>query len=129
MGIIESLTPKDTEEVKPGLFIKKTNKGYRQINPAAWNGKIRWKEQLKTIITFRSILSLGIILFLVFGYVNDNKSLMNFYDKITNDPVGFCREIDRLKSENRCSEFLQEQGLCDFNTNYSKLKFNLTITP
>ena len=63
MDLVKMLTPKDTEEVRPGLFIQKTKKGYRQIHPAAWNGKINWKGQIKSMISFRTIFTIALILF------------------------------------------------------------------
>ncbi len=68
MSLIDSLTPKNTEEIKPGLFIQKTPRGYRQINPMAWNGEFRTKEQLRTIINFKSIFTIALILFIAYHY-------------------------------------------------------------
>ena len=78
MNFIDSLTPKDTEEIRPGLFIKKTRKGYRVINPIAWNGKLRTKEQLKTIINLRTIFTIALVIFIAFSYYTDVKNCEAF---------------------------------------------------
>ena len=46
MNFTKVLTPSDTEEIKPGLFIQRRGNKYRQISPAAWDGKIIWKNLL-----------------------------------------------------------------------------------
>jgi len=89
MSLIESLTPKNTEELKPGLFIQRRAKGYKQIDPLAWNGKYRWREQLKTIFCLRTIVFLAIILLLFYGYKHDTQKC---YEMIE-DPITYCRGI------------------------------------
>ncbi|KKL12538.1 hypothetical protein LCGC14_2534780 [marine sediment metagenome] len=61
MSLIDSLTPKDTEEIRPGLFIQKREKGYRVLNPIAWNGKYRWRKQF----SWRSVFTIAIIIFII----------------------------------------------------------------
>ena len=76
------LTPIDTEEIKPNLFIKKTDKGYRQVHPLVWNNKYRWKEQLKTVFTFRTFFTLALIIFIAWSYVHDTKECFDVLEKI-----------------------------------------------
>lgn len=81
------LTPKNTEEVRPGLFIQKRNNNYRQIHPAAWNGKVDWKGQMKSVFSFRTVFTMGLILFIYFGYLHDYRELQNFYEEVMDDEI------------------------------------------
>lgn len=110
--IIDSITPKDTEEIKPGLFVQQTKTGWRCINPLAWKGKFRTKEQLLTIISPRVIISLAIIIGLVLLYINDTSQLLNFYQSVTDDPVGFCEDVAHVLTGPICTPEQQAQGLC-----------------
>ena len=78
MSLADSLTPKNTEEIKPGLFIQSYQGGYRQIKPLAWNGEIRWREQIRTIFCFRTIFTIALILFLAWSYYSNTKSCEEF---------------------------------------------------
>ncbi len=89
MSLVDTLTPKNTEEIKPGLFIQKRGSGYRQVDPLAWDGKLRIKKQIRTIISFRTIITLAIIGFLVWSYVHDNQQCID----VIENPEEFCKEI------------------------------------
>lgn len=78
MSFIDSLTPKNTEEVKPGLFIQKTSTGYRQIYPAAWDGIINWKNFLWGSGFLKSFMGFAILMLIVFGYYDSTKSCNEF---------------------------------------------------
>ena len=78
MGIVEALTPKDTEELRPGLFIQKTSKGYRQIKPLAWKGELKIKEQLKTLLNFRTLFTIVLICFIAWSYFEDTQACREF---------------------------------------------------
>ena len=80
MSLINVLTPKDTEEIKPGLFVRKVGKDYRSINPIAWNGKFRWKEQMRTVFCFRTIFTIALIIFICWGYYSNTKSCSEFQE-------------------------------------------------
>lgn len=112
MALLDSLTPKDTEEIKPGLFVKKTRKGYRVVNPIAWNGKFRTKEQLKTIISARTFLTLAILFFVVYNYYEDNEKLINFYNRVHENPIRFCQDVMVSLQNPTCSEQDEKSGLC-----------------
>lgn len=122
MSLADSLTPKNTEELKPGLFIQKTKKGYRQIEPMAWKGKLRTKEQLRTIFSLRTLVFIAIISFIAWSYVNDTRQLTEFYSDVTNDPIAFCVNafannpnvgVDRVNiTIIPCTEFQRKSGLC-----------------
>jgi len=103
MDITKNLTPKDTEEIKPGLFIQKRKNGkYKQIYPLAWEGKLRWKEQLKTIFTFRTFFTIALILFLAWSYIHDTgecRFIVENLDKFT-------------KMDYYCDPLLEERGYC-----------------
>ncbi len=86
--IIERLTPKRTEEVKPNLFIQQINPPdkpdkYRQIIPVAWNGKII----NKTVLIFGakpvwSTITFIAILLMAYGYVHDGQARDDFYNQV-----------------------------------------------
>ncbi len=91
MSLIKSLTPKNTEEVKPGLWIQKRKSGkYHQVLPFAWEGKWLWKEQLKTVFTFRTLATILIISFIAWSYVHDDAEIKNAYWEIVNNQGEFC---------------------------------------
>lgn len=89
--LIYKLTPKRTEEIKSGLFIKtngddlitrmeKMSKDhkreirwekYRIIYPAVWNNKINWKIFILGVNPFRSLIIFSFILFLAWAYSHD----------------------------------------------------------
>lgn len=87
------LTPKDTEEIKPGLYIRKTKQGYRQVHPMAWNGEIRWKQQLRTIFSLRTFFTIAIILFLAWSYTHDVQAYKIWYTEVMSDPISWCLEV------------------------------------
>ena len=78
MNWTDKLTPKDTEEIKPGLFIQKTSYGYRKITPAAWDGKINWKVFLLGADPIKSFLVFAIILLISYGYYTSTKACDDF---------------------------------------------------
>ncbi len=123
MSIIDFLTPKDTEEIKPGLFVQKGRQGYKVIQPLAWNGQLKIKEQLRSVFSLRTFITIGIILFLAWSYSHDIKGLNDFRNEVVEDPVAFCEDIYRAYEENPCSERDEELGLCDqdfFTSTYNK---------
>ena len=93
MSVVDSLTPRDTEEVKPNLFIQKTRKGWRTINPLAWKGKIRWAEQAKTIFSLSTAMRLAVVIFLVWAYLHDTAALREFQVEVTSNPVAWCNAV------------------------------------
>jgi hypothetical protein len=102
--VIAGLTPKNTELIKPNLYIQQTHgesifsrldkivKGhrehirfdkYRQITPVAWDGKIiNWIVLFLGARPVWSTLTFLVILLMCFGYVNDGKVKDNFYSQI-----------------------------------------------
>lgn len=90
---VKALTPDNTEEVKPGLFVQKMKKGYRQIQPIAWKGEFRTKEQLATVFSLGTFVRLGIIIFIVWAYLNDTAQYRGFYNEVTSDTVQWCQSF------------------------------------
>lgn len=127
MSFIDMITPKETEEVKPGLFIQKKLGKYRHIHPAAWNGKIIWKNFIFGG-SYKHLLWFIIILFIVFGYVNDVGEYKNFYEDVRGDPIGYCAKVDEALTKPVCTIELQEQGLCtiasEFDASDSEVVLN-----
>jgi len=88
MTLAESLTPNNTEEVKPGLFIQQRGKGYRVVHPVAWDGKINWKRFILGHNFWKNLFIFLLILFICYGYYHDKQLC---YDIIEN-PKEFCEE-------------------------------------
>jgi len=93
MNFVKALTPKDTEEIKPGLFIQKQGNSYRQISPAAWDDKIIWKNLFFGQGFLRSFIFFLIIVFIAWSYFNDTKELREFYEEVSSNPVEFCKDV------------------------------------
>ena len=79
MSFIERLTPKDTEEIKPGIFIQKRGEGYRVVNPITWDNEWRLNKHFG----WRNLFTIVLILFLAWSYFTETQ---------------FCRELQ----ENPC---------------------------
>ncbi len=99
MSFVDEVTPKDTEEVKPGLFIQKWKGKYRQIEPMAWNGKMRWEQQIRSILSLRTFFTIGVILFLWWAYVNDDNQYRDFYFEVIENPVQYCEQVFEKQGE------------------------------
>lgn len=112
MTLADMLTPKDTEELKPGFFVQKKGDTYRQIHPIGWNGKIDWIKQLKSIFSLRTFFTIGIILFLVWSYQSDVGQYQEFYLDIHENPIGFCDNMYEILDKDYCTKEFQDQGLC-----------------
>lgn len=119
MTLTDSLTPKNTEEIKPGLFIQKKGNGYRMIDPVAWNGKILWKKQIRSVISLRFVITITIVLFLVWAYNQDIGASLDFYNLVHEDPLAFCLQVEEDLRAPDCTAWLEQQNLC---TNFSKIE-------
>lgn len=111
MSWINSITPEDTEEVKPGLFIQKKLGKYRLINPAAWDGKIIWKNLLFGGQPFKHLFIFILIVGLAWAYQSDIQSYQDFYLQVRGDPIAFCAEV-KLANNVVCTEENEKNGLC-----------------
>ncbi len=84
MELIKSLTPENTEEIRPGFFLQRliTKNGviHRQVKPLAWNGQWMIKEQLKTVLNMRTAFTIALILFIAWSYF---------------DQTEYCRELQK----------------------------------
>ncbi len=94
MNLAKALTPKETEEIKPGLFIQRRGNDYKQISPAAWEGKIIWKNLLFGGINARNLIWFAIILFLAWSYFHDTKEYRDFYVEVNSNPIEFCTNVN-----------------------------------
>lgn len=115
MTFVDAVTPKDTEEVKPNIFVQKKGDIYRVVNPIAWNGQMRWKEQSKTFFSLRTFITLVLIIFVVWSYNNDVKQYKEFYVDVLSNPVGFCDNVYQVNAR----PFLSEVNDEDTNTLYN----------
>lgn len=91
MTIKESLIPKNTEEIKPGFFIQKYGDGYRQIDPMVWDNKVRWKSMILGKDWLKHFIFFIILMFIVYGYVHDNKVYIEQNKMIKENPIIFCQ--------------------------------------
>ena len=112
----KAFTPKDVEEVKPGLFVKAipTRKGsieYRQVKPLVWKGKWRFKGQIRW-------MNIVIILILIALYFEGAK-FVRFYDEVISDPKAFCQNVSIIDR--------RSFGVRNENTN--TLQFDIGETP
>lgn len=100
MNFTKAFTPKDTEEIKPGLFIQRTTRGYRQISPGAWDGKIIWKNLLFGQGFLKSFIFFLIIIFIAWSYFHDVRVYQDFYEEVISDPVLFCLNVQLESYDN-----------------------------
>ncbi|KKM06747.1 hypothetical protein LCGC14_1740910, partial [marine sediment metagenome] len=95
MGFWErGFTPKDTEEIRPGLFVKrlKGNK-YKQVEPLVWNGKWRLRNQFG----WRNIL----FIVLVFLIITVSIAFDVGISLMTDTPLSIVQEVGIIyKDEN-----------------------------
>lgn len=96
MNFKKALTPRDTEEIKPGLFIQTTTKGYRQVHPAVWNGEINYKNLFLGGNFGRNFIWFIILMFLAWSYFSDVNEYQEFYEEINLNPAGFCANISLI---------------------------------
>lgn len=78
MDFIKTLTPENTEEIRPGLFVQKHKGKYRVVKPMAWDGELLIKDQLKSVFNLRTLFTILLIIFITWSYVNE---------------TGYCREL------------------------------------
>ena len=88
--LIRALTPKDTEEVKPGVFLKQRGDTYRQVYPAVWKGKINWRNLILGPNFTKGFITFIIFMFIVLSYSHDVAQYKEFYEDISNNPNKFC---------------------------------------
>lgn len=128
MNFKKVFTPKDTEQLKPGLFIQTRYKNilnkegniiarephhYRKIEPVVWDNEYRWKVQLKTVFCLRTMITIALILFIAWSYVSDKQGYKSFFNDVTTNPVDYCNKIYELYSIgelNKESENEQQQN-------------------
>ncbi len=112
MSLRKALSPKDTEEIKPNLFIQKRGKdNYRKVEPLVWNGKWRIKQQFG----WKNLFTIVIVLFLAWSYFNE---------------TSYCRELQENPCElipeliTYCSQF---NSFGDTDIQNERGYYNLTI--
>lgn len=112
MTFVDAMTPKDTEEVKPGLFIQKSGKNYRQISPAAWGGKINWKNLIVGPNFWKGFIWFLIIIFLAWSFQHDVAQYKDFYEEVRGNPIAYCVKVEEATQSLECTKRFEEQGLC-----------------
>jgi len=81
-------TPKNTEEIKPGLFIQLKGNKYRPIKPIVWEGEWKLKEQFG----WKNLIWIAIILFVAWSYQNDVGEFKDFYEEVKSNPIQYCNQ-------------------------------------
>ncbi len=98
------LTPENTEEIKPGLFIQQRKKGdYNVINPICWNGNYRWNKQF----SWKNLITILIIAFLAWAYLTETQ----YSRQLQEDPcellpniTNYCWERNKILGDNYAEE-------------------------
>ncbi len=108
---VKALTPKDTEEVKPGLFIQKKLGRYRQVHPSAWDGKVIKKNLFFGGDFVRSFIFFAILMFIVWSYQHDVQAYQDFYLEVSGDPLAYCSDVQTAINV-PCTEQNERLGLC-----------------
>ena len=80
MTWIDRLTPKNTEEIKSGLFVQKKGDNYNVIHPAAWNGKINWKNLIIGPNFWRGFIFFIILMMIVSSYYIETRACRGFQE-------------------------------------------------
>ena len=94
MDLIKFLTPKNTEEVRPGFFIQKKKKGYKRIYPACWNGKIIWRNFILGGNFWKYLGITLFILYLSWAYKTDVKMYQDFYIMVKQNLSYICSNME-----------------------------------
>lgn len=88
-----AFTPKNTEEIKPGLFVQQRGKNYKVITPIIWEGKWRLKNQ----IGLRNLFVIILVLLIASSYYFNVKTCRDFTEdpcKILSNLVNYCLNLD-----------------------------------
>lgn len=123
MSFVDSLTPPDTEEIKPGVFLQKRFGKYRLIHPASWEGKMNWKNLFLGGNPLKHLVIFLFIVFLVWSYQHDIQNYQEFYERVRGDPLGFCEEV-KIANDVTCTDRYAELGLCAKITPVGKLNLD-----
>lgn len=118
MSWIEKITPKNTEEIKPNLFIQKTKTGYRQIYPAAWNGKINWYNFLVGKHFWRGLIYIAIILYIAYWWYQDTTYCREFQENPCDylpNITDYCLDLEEVRSNERGDTYIlsEDSGKTD----------------
>ncbi len=102
------LTPINTEEIRPGLFIQSKPKNpdnvqYRVINPICWKGKYRWNKQF----SWKNLITIIIIAFLAWSYFTEtqySRELQENPCEMLPDIQKYCYERDLIVGDDYAEE-------------------------
>lgn len=96
--LIKILTPVNTKEIKPGLFIQEFNGRYRKITPAAWDNKLNWKVILLGDNWLKHLIWFLIIMLICASYYIETKDARDLVNRFNENPIKFCEGIDYFRS-------------------------------
>lgn len=136
------LTPKNTEEIKPNLFVQKIKgdslmarldksvKGhnkeivpekYRVIYPACWNNKYNLKVLFLGAYPIKSLLVFALILFLAWSYTNDIKQINDMAVELHTNQTFYYEFCKKMINTNNTEFYLNE--IC-WNDNHGQFAIN-----
>ncbi len=114
MTIKSSLTPKDTEELRPNFFVQQRGETYRQVKPLVWNDEWRLKGQ----IGWQNVLMIVLMILLFYKFAG----YVKFYEQFHSRPSEVCTDyITELASR---GIFLQDFNKEVYNGNTFTLQIN-----
>ena len=123
---IRTLTPSDTEEVRPNLFVQKRGDNkYRVVYPSAWNGKINWTNLLLGANFGKNLVWFVIILFLAFSYRHDNQQCFDLMQK-WNDGGLVCADRSAFTAHADGGTYLKFNSTYNFSTSVNQTQ---TLSP
>lgn len=100
MSWADRLTPQDTEEIRPGLFVQKKLGKYRVVHPAAWDGKINWSVTLLGSQPIKHLFIFALIIFLAYSYTSATSGCEEFQA----DPCPYLANLTSYCSERLLNE-------------------------
>lgn len=105
MSLKDSLTPKNTEEVKPGLFVQNKNGTWRAVQPIVWNGEWRLKNQFG----WKNLFTILLIFLIAYSYFHE---------------TSYCRELQENPCEilTNLTNYCFEVGQDSIGINYGEQK-------
>ncbi len=121
MSLKDLLTPENTEEVRPGLFIQAKTKNpdsiiYKVIQPIAWKGEWRLKEQFG----WRNFFFIILILFITWSYFTETQ----FSRQLQEDP---CELLPNITSYCSAQEGDDPYNILDHGRGNKTQGYNFTL--
>ena len=105
---------KNTEEIRPNLFLKKTKKGnYYQVYPLRFNGRWMVKNFLWPPYMKWTVLMVTILVTVALSHKHDVAVYTEALKPLYENPIKYCNAIIEEHVRPICTEQLEKFGLCD----------------